>query len=261
MLCLHKTQIIFVQWLAFLKIYLTAFFKEQNMKKIKFLASTALLALSMGSAQAVILTPDLTFSGSHSFDNQVETFEFDVLSNGTVSIWTDTLVDGFDTETALFVRNTQTGAWDWSGISFADATQPLDINGVNQGTTNDFGVAMKNGFISGDANNPGFSDNGGTVALTAGSYLFAVTEAFNISNAELFGVGTLSQGYTDIAVGLEWSTWQHNTGGVASDYNVFVNGDVAMPSAVPVPAAVWLFASAMAGLGVVGRKKSSISVA
>jgi len=38
-------------------------------------------------------------------------------------------------------------------------------------------------------------------------------------------------------------------------YNISVVGDVSAVSAVPVPAAVWLFGSALAGLGAVRRQK------
>lgn len=227
--------------------------------KTKLFASSALLALSMGTAQAVTLT----HSGQHTFQNEVTTYEFNVDTTSSVDIWFDTFIDGLDVASTLFVKNAGTGAWDWVGFEIAgapdasfDFVQQFSING-----TNDFGVAYKNGFVFQDPNHLGISDDGITATLTQGSYLIAITENLNIANAVFAGSGTFSDGFFDIDPSNGWDAWEFSTGGVASPYDLFIQGDVSAVSAVPVPAAVWLFASAIAGLGAVGRRKSAEMIA
>ena len=52
------------------------------------------------------------------------------------------------------------------------------------------------------------------------------------------------------------------SGNGASKYNIKIlaNSAVSAPAAVPVPAAVWLFGSALAGMGGVGRRKGKVAV-
>jgi hypothetical protein len=228
--------------------------------KIKLLASIALLGLSVGSAQAITLN----FSDSHTADGEVDQFKFNVNSAGSVKLWTDTLQDGFDSAGTLFKLNPGSGKYDFvRGIQnvteVLDQTTQLNLTGVNI-----FGIAIKNGYIKGDPLAKGISDTGKIVDLDVGSYLFTIAGFDFKTNAEFNGGGTLDEGWTDENVKFlggtlperQWSTWAYNTGGAPSPYEVYIEGDVSElsdVSAVPVPAAVWLFASAIAGLGATGR--------
>jgi len=233
------------------------------MKKT-LLTSVALLGLAVGQAQAVSLTPDLTFAGDYSFDGDIDLYEFNVNNTGAVSIWVDTLEDGLDSSGFLFMKNASGGYNYVNGIANADElyTPNADNTGVyNFSGVNAFDVAIKNGYQKGVAN--GVSDTGGTLNLDAGQYLYAQTGFLWVPNADMVGGGALADGWTDINTmfgfpdpEFAWSTWTYQTGGVASNYEVYIAGDVSEVSAVPVPAAVWLFSSAILGLGAASRKKN-----
>ena len=231
--------------------------------KTKLVGAIALLGLSMGTAQAV----DLTFNDSHTLDGEVDLFYFDNNSIGGVSLWTDTLQDGFDSNGALFKLNTGTGQYDFV-TEVANATESAFNPTLGYNTTglNDSGVAIKNGFIQDNSQALGVSDTGDTFNLDAGSYLFTIAGFDNTPAASLFGGGTLDDGFVNVNGFFgpadperEWSTWTYNTGGVASNYDVFISGKGV--SAVPVPAAVWLFATAIAGLGAAGRSRKAGALA
>lgn len=232
--------------------------------KTKLLASIALLGLSMGTAQAVTLN----YSDSHTFDGEVDYFYFNNNSAGSVSLWTDTLQDGFDSNGALFKLNAGTGSYDWVR-DIGNGTEVLNTDGLNIAdpvtgiAVNVFGTAIKNGYVSGESEKVGVSDTGGTYNLDAGSYLFTVAGFDFIPWASFLGGGTVDDGFLDVDAELfgivnperQWSTWTFNTGGVASPYEVYIEGDV---SSVSVPAAVWLFATAITGLGVMRKSKQKI---
>jgi len=230
--------------------------------------AAALLGFSMAPVHAVSLTPDLTFDGSYSEDLQILSYEFETLSTNNVSIWMDTLQDGLDARGALFVKNDATGAWDWV-VEVLDADQSDYSAALNYNTSgfNDFGVKMKNGYEQNSVTKLGESDPGANFSgLSAGHYLFAVTHQDHQSNASKNGGGTLSQGFFDgtqhpiFAIAISNDTWTTDDfyTGSASPFQVFVTGDVANVSAVPVPAAVWLFSSALTGLGLAQRRKKRL---
>ena len=230
--------------------------------KIKLLASIALLGLSVGSAQAVTLN----FSDTHTANGEVDQFKFNVNNTGSVSLWTDTLQDGFLSRGAVFKLNPASEKYDFIS-SIEGGSQPDfdEILGYNTTGLNEFGVRMKNGYIQNDPEARGKSDGGDVVNLEKGTYLLAITGHAFVPEAALNGSGTLDEGWFDTNVRFrgaanpenQWSTWRFNTGGAPSPYNVFIEGDVSLPavSAVPVPAAVWLFASAVIGLGATGRAR------
>ncbi|NOT10807.1 MAG: VPLPA-CTERM sorting domain-containing protein [Methylococcaceae bacterium] len=115
----------------------------------------------------------------------------------------------------------------------------------------------------------GISDPGLTLNLTGGStYLILQSDYLNgptsLSN-DVHLTGALGQ---TIAIGsnLQAALWNSffpigdPAFSVNNIYDLTVTGNVVTttaPAAVPVPAALWLFGSALAGLGVVGRKKES----
>ncbi len=227
--------------------------------KIKLLASIALLGLSVGSAQAVTLN----FSDTHTANGEVDHFKFNVNNTGSVSLWTDTLQDGFKSTGALFKLNSASEKYDFftdvgAGPQVIDMVLDYNTTGFN-----DFGVKIKNGYVPEDPNALGESDAGRILDLDPGSYLLAITGFAYVPEAAINGAGTLDEGWLDTNVRFrgaanpedQWSTWRFNTGGAPSPYKVFIAGDVSLPavSAVPVPAAVWLFASAVIGLGATSR--------
>lgn len=231
--------------------------------KIKLLASIALLGLSVGTAQAITLN----YSDSHTADGEVDQFKFNVNNAGSVSLWLDTLQDGFKSIGAVFKLNSDSGKYDFiNDVGAGDQVIDMVLD-YNTTGFNDFGVKIKNGYIEKDPFALGRSDAGRILDLDTGSYLLAITGFAYVSEAALNGAGTLDEGWFDTNVRFrgavnpeeQWSTWSLNTGGAPSPYNVFIEGDVSLPavSAVPVPAAVWLFASAVIGLGATtgrGRK-------
>ncbi len=258
------------------------------MKK-NLLLTAAILGFFVTQAQAsnaaptypYHFTPVLTFDGEYNHDDDVDYFDFKVNSapsaQNQLAIWTDTLQDGLDINGYLFRKNPATGAYDFV-TEVLNATQNSSFtiaNGKNSTGVNDFGVANKNGFEPYvDVNNQGalgvsdpgrvFPDtNQGGDAITPGEYRFAVMGFLDIPTAFFNGGGTLAEGIMDLNSffgandpELEWSTWQYNTGkGAPHHYEVYIAGDVSAVSAVPVPAAAWLFVSAVSGLGIFARRK------
>jgi len=227
----------------------------------KQILAAALLGFSISSVQAVELP--LTFDDVYSEDYQILSYEFENLSTNNVSIWMDTKVDGFDARGSLFVQDST--SWNWVSEVFNASESDYDeALGYNTSGKNDFGVDLKNGYVSKDPNNRGISDPGETFAnLSAGKYLFVVTHEGHASIAGKDGGGTLDDGFEDLrlspvpfvaANAPAWSKDPYYTGS-PSEFRVFIEGDVSNVSAVPVPAAVWLFATALTGLGFSQRKK------
>jgi len=224
---------------------------------INKLVIAAIMLLSMGSVQA---TP-LTYTGLYQTTDQVDLFYFDNLSVGDVDIWTDTFSDGLSQTGSLFVKDSSTGDYLWTGVSImhAEADDYDDATGLNSSGFNNYGVAMKNGYIHGNNSAPGLSDVGATIqGLEVGSYMVVMSEDFNLAAPTLQTPGTsIFDGAMVRAIPPFINNWKNQPwstpGGVDHSFELYVSGDVAV-SAVPVPAAVWLFTSAMAGLAVVRRK-------
>lgn len=232
--------------------------------KIKEFAVATILGLSMGSAQANALQ----FNGTYESDEDLDLYHFDLLSDGQVKIWSDTLTDGLDSKLTLFRKNKDTGAYEWkSGIGGYEILNAMEDrnNGVTLSGVNEFNVPLKNGWVLNDPDKLGLSDAGGTLNLTAGSYLLVHTGFWDMFLGEIEGRdGTFDEGFLDMwsDFGFEesnsrWSTFEFRTSDAPHAYNVFVDGDVAAVSAVPVPGAVWLMGSAIAGLTMAARRKKA----
>ena len=233
--------------------------------KIKQFAAVALFGMSIGSAQAAQLDFNESFFG----DFDLQEFRFDVLSDSSVSMWTDTLTDGLDTHLTLFKLNEVSGEYEWNTAYFiANATQSAFNPGLGYNPTgvNDFGVALKNGFVLNSPTQVGISDAGGTLNLTQGSYLLVNSFESYMSQAEFEFVDGVaySAGYVDTTApeyygfGDTWSSYPFGDNSQPHAYKLFISGDVAL-AAVPVPGAIWLFGSALAGLTAASRRKQSLA--
>jgi len=225
------------------------------------LVMAAILLLSMGTVQA---TP-LTYTGLYQTTDQVDLFYFDNLSVGDVDIWADTFSDGLSQAGSLFVKDNGTGDYNWTGVQIfhADADDYNPITKLNSSGDNNYGVAMKNGYVHGDPTAVGISDIGATVQnLAIGSYMVVISEDFNLAAPTVPNAaspvfdGSMVRAIPSFIKNWKSQTWS-TPGGVDHSFELYVSGDVAV-SAVPVPAAVWLFTSAMAGLGLLRRKSFKV---
>lgn len=221
--------------------------------KTKILLSTALVGLSMGSVQATTLT----FEGTHTEANHREEHFFNITGTGDVEIIVDTLTDGFDADQVIW-KSTGT---DWEYIARNQGAERVGDPGEPGDTGfNVYGVALKNGYVKGDVLQPGVSDPGAT---------FALGDLFNDFQLEAGSYKVTTSGNGDFAVGrpgdlesaIVWT--EQDSFEIESffhgphDYSFTVSGDFVTDAAVvPLPAAVWLFGSAIAGLGAVRRKQS-----
>jgi hypothetical protein len=226
----------------------------------KLIMAAAILGASISSSQAAVMT----FNGSHNAKNTVEYYMFELNSNGNVEIVMDTLTDGFDASITLFSQLESTSepslplGTDWKGVAWL----PDALRGGPADPVNVYGIPLRNGFAPNDPLRPGTSDPGQLIQnLSAGSYLVVVSESLNDPlNASLIPDGVdsyLSEGF----VGFEEFNVDVNPGfyfpNIPHAYSFTVTGDV---SQVPLPAAVWMFGSALAGLGAIGRKKAAVAV-
>jgi hypothetical protein len=97
--------------------------------------------------------------------------------------------------------------------------------------------------------NPWYRNTSGTPIGTGMTYLTS-SNAVDAVNGISF-LAQAGQVYTVALGGVGFSRWNAGLDG----YIVGVN---TAPAAVPIPAAVWLFGSALAGLGVIGRRKDTV---
>lgn len=221
--------------------------------KTKILLSTALIGLSIGSVQATTLT----YNATHTEANHREEHFFNITGTGDVEIVMDTLTDGLDAQQTIW-KSTGT---DWVFIGESPGAPRVGAAGAPEDTGfNIFGVALKNGYVKGDALQPGLTDPGAVFSLDniftgfqleAGSYKVTTSGNGNFAAA---GPGALESAvfWTEQDT-FEIQPFFHG----AHDYKFTVSGDfVTDTTVVPVPAALWLFGSAIVGLGVVRRKQN-----
>ncbi|MBS1214056.1 MAG: hypothetical protein H6R26_2673 [Proteobacteria bacterium] len=148
--------------------------------------------------------------------------------------------------------NTVAGALSF-GTSTKGALQnpTLAYNGITNRYTS---VVSKGSFIDGHA------------GMIAAPYA-GVGSSVNTSDPTLSNAA--GGGHVDLALWLEPGWYAMTAGGSCADFTctptsvptgsynlkILANAGVTAPSAVPVPAAVWLFGSALAGMGIIGRRK------
>lgn len=220
----------------------------------KLLMAAVVLGTSVSAAQAATLN----FSGTHDVANDVDYFYFQNNSASDVQIVMDTLSDGFDASLAVWRQVVGSGVsglpentdWELVEISYA-APRTANVADLSV-SVNDFGIPLRNGYLGPSAFVPtGTSDPGTILAgLSAGVYLISVNGTLNDPNAFLPGE-LMSLGSSNFEQ-FSPNTYPHN-------FEFVVSGDaVSEVPQVPLPAAVWLFGSALVGLGAFGRRRPSV---
>lgn len=241
-----------------------------NSLKISALA----LGLAAGTANAhglptpvsgdpyIATETDLSWSGGVGtatdgvlINNTILAYHFDVTTAGSLDVYTD---DGDDAAAvaALYIYKKDDVGADWTLTHFNYAgdgpvTGPTAPNNI-------FGVP-RTGYL--DQNNVGLSDAGVREHFDLGSYIAFVVG----SSGDIFGHFGAPLG-AKLSEGFDWSY----TGDKADLYtNVQALSDLTIKASpgslavagpavepVPVPGAIWLMGSVLAGFGAFGRKKT-----
>lgn len=227
--------------------------------KNKILAAVAILGLFSGVAQASI-----TINGVHetASPNSIESYFFQAVSGGSSDIF---LSSAIDPNTQLYM-NGALSVWQQVGSNWQLVGANNDAPFTSASNLNSYGVAVHDYTPSPLS---GISDPGLTLNLTAGANYLVIQSDYQNGPTSLANgqdqTGALGQ---TIAIGSNlqaalWGTYdpfgQPASGLVFNNFALTITGNVLQtsgPAAVPVPAAIWLFGSALAGLGVIGRKKS-----
>jgi hypothetical protein len=252
------------------------------MLKQTLVASVMTMGMFAGTAYAHVEQPvtgdavnfiegALTWNGSNTIatgtgitgNNNIVAFDFSVFTAGSVDIFGNDR-DSFDaTNTAIYVFKHDSIADSWNITAFsasgdiANLTTPPSANNI-------FGVPVTGWF---DVNTPGNPEAGLTTNLAIGDYM-AMLVSSQGAPLELVDTGFFTGSYAD-----GWS-WSYNGDPVEANYSALAPYDLtirvasgssavigATPpvSEVPVPGAVWLMGSVLAGFGAFGRKKAAIA--
>ena len=223
----------------------------------KLILSLMLVSGSIGMAQA-----NLTLSGSHTSNLQtgvIETYFIKANATGSSDIYVDQDVraDG-----SFF--NGFLSVWELVGSNWSLVGANNDAPEVAPYLLNSYGVPIEGG-VSGIPGQ-GQSDSGLTLNLTANStYMIAQSEDLNgPTSLDDQGAGTLGQllavgsNYTNAFKNGASAFYDSSSSAYINTYNIFVTGNVSLTpapiAAVPLPASVWLFASAIGGFFVSRRK-------
>jgi len=223
--------------------------KEQNMLT-KLLTTAVVLGISISAAQA----NTLSFNGSYDVANEIDYFMFENNSAGNVDMIMNTGAYGYDADMVIWSKVAgstvvgQPGDSEWALVKWAPAAERFNDLTIS---TNIYGIEMFD-HNAADPNPSGVSDPGESLNLAAGTYLLSVTGGANWLTSSVEG-GELLSAAQFRGIDHFFETTYPNP------YGISVIGDVSEVSAVPVPAAVWLFGSALAGLGAVRRQKTAIA--
>ena len=224
----------------------------------KLILSLMLVSGSIGMAQA-----NLTLSGSHTSNLQtgvIETYFIKANATGSSDIYVDQDVraDG-----SFF--NGFLSVWELVGSNWSLVGANNDAPEVAPYLLNSYGVPIEGG-VSGIPGQ-GQSDSGLTLNLTANStYMIAQSEDLNgPTSLDDQGAGTLGQllavgsNYTNAFKNGASAFYDSSSSAYINTYSIFVTGNVSLTpapiAAVPLPASVWLFASAIGGFFVSRRKE------
>ena len=198
------------------------------------------IAISLLGFASFAQASTFTFSGNIANHNDIVRVDFSLATNATnVRVWTDSF---------LATGPTQSGP----GTNFDPITALWDANTGARLGQNDDNASIAPGQTYFDS---GFS----LASLAAGNYFFTMATYRNFSNGTNISNGFNYDGQAPIAIAnwdqpanrgnLRGTFWRINLDGVDS-----ATGPV-NPNAVPVPGAVWLFGSAIAGFAGFGRRK------
>lgn len=255
----------------------------------KLIAGLLMLGSSVGVANAGIVSTS-SVAGTHiaSNINQIETYFIQANSTGNVDIflqsqettyanWPDAGSMAMDGLLSVWQLSNAGNLWTlMGGNDNAGRISPYTTTTV-YGTN----VVQPDGSPGG-----GFADPGLTLNLTSGNkYMIVQSENLNgptslangqiasgVTNYETSLAGTLGQtiavasstpgNYTSAFKGAADLSGIGDPYSFSFNYTLYLNGNtsfIAEPaaiSAVPVPGAVWLFVSALAGFSALGRKKT-----
>ena len=201
------------------------------------------LALCMLGFTAITQAATFTFSGNIANHNDIVRIDFNLANNATnVRVWTDSF---------LATGPTQTGP----GTNFDPITALWSTSTGERLGQNDDNPNIAPGQT--------YYDSGFSLAnLVAGDYFFTMATFANFSNGNNISQGFAYDDQAPIAIAdfnqpanagnLRGTFWRINLDGVDGA----VGPVDPNPSAVPVPGAVWLFGSALAGFVGFGRRKS-----
>ena len=136
----------------------------------------------------------------------------------------------------------------------------VDVSGTNPGGPVNGSFSLTGGASFGGFNNPFSKVNttgnptSGTITLGAGTSYLGLKDG---NGGILLGIfaNTLTAS-TSVNYLMTWTDLGNNPNQALSNYFYGANTEVFPPAAVPVPAAVWLFGSALIGLINVGRRKA-----
>ena len=224
----------------------------------KLILSLMLLSGSIDMAQA-----NLTLTGSHTSNLQNGVIEtYFIKANATAS--SDIYVDQNVRADGSFF-NGFLSVWELVGSNWSLVGANNDAPEVAPYLLNSYGVPIEGG-VSGIPGQ-GQSDSGLTLNLTANStYMIAQSEDENgPTSLDNQGVGTLGQllavgsNYTNAFKNGASAFYDSSSSAYINTYSIFVTGNVSLTpapiAAVPLPASVWLFASAIGGFFVSRRKE------
>ncbi|MCX7085824.1 MAG: VPLPA-CTERM sorting domain-containing protein [Methylococcales bacterium] len=238
----------------------------------KFIVAVFAVAASTGLAQAAITPINSTFNSSNI--NKIDTYFIRANATGNVDIFLQSQFNtelGFDLPIDLTLTVWQQVGNLWSLIGAnAGAARTL----ADSGKTTIYGqtVLQWTGGFDGMAD-PGLSlsltsgntymivnseeNNGPTSLAKASSNLYPTTTnewGFTGALGQTIAVSSTSPGdYSSAFQGLNDLSGSGVAYSINTPYVLTINGNVSL---VPLPAAVWLFATALAGFGVFGKRKT-----
>lgn len=217
-------------------------------------------ATGLGSSQNIIAQ-----------DNHLPALIFDVTAAGNLDVYTSDHDDPYS-QALFYVFKQDADGQDWTLYGAADQAPRIDAFHEN----NVYGVHITGYYneIDGGYSDPGFTqyfDQGTYIAIAP--TLLGMLADMNTSSANWTGTITDGIGSIKLSSGFTWAhTLEGQDGftagwfdGTQSLMDIYVRASAGSsaviavptePATVPVPGAVWLMGSVLAGFGAFGRKKA-----
>lgn len=192
------------------------------MKKIIFYSTIAFIS-SIGTASAALSH----YEGNIANHNDVVTVSFTLANDASnVRLWTDSYKNGLNFDPLLTLWNQSTGAW---------IRENDDNSSVASGQAlYDSGLILPN--------------------LVAGNYFFTITTSPNYAN--YWPSHNITGGFAfDAETPIPLASWGQPDNGASMGTYWSIN--LESITAIPVPAAIWLFGSAIVGFAGVSRRKTA----